>query len=579
MAMNRTTHFRAWCLRPALPRFVAGVVALLLSTIATVSATLLFQPLFDQGVLGKQGTILIPIVLVQMALLLARGLLAGMAFDWLTRASARLGYDLTQAIFEHLRRHSLPYFLARSQADLLQLLRNDVLTLETTLGQTVGQALIATLQTVIALLVILLWEPRLALLCILGLGTGAALIWYASHLTNRALQKEIAANASIAEHLLVTVGPRGLFLRVSASSDWAQRRLRELLERYRAALVRRRVGPGWVMVSGEAVCTVTYFGFYLAGAYLVAGGEATAGSLVALAALVSYLVGSMNQLAPTYVALGDAWMRLRRIESELAIAPAAAEPADPLAPITLRGAFALDRVTVRFGDTTALRNISIAIRSGAITAIVGRSGAGKTTLTLLLLKLIEPESGEAMVDGAPLHSYSREALWRCIGYVPQEPALFHGTVRENIAAGRPITEVEIVAAAVAAGIHERLSAAPDGYDFNVGENGYRLSAGERQRLALARALAGRPSVLLLDEPTASLDAATNAWIRKAIAEQRAAGRTVIVVTHDAATLAIAEDVVMLDQGRLVCAGPLVEPAVLTPVRQLLQGSASPLSRE
>jgi ABC-type multidrug transport system fused ATPase/permease subunit len=560
----------AWCLRPALPSFIAGVTMLLLATIATVSATLLFQPLFDWGVLGREGAILIPIVLVQMALLLTRGLLAGIAFDWLARASARLGHDLTLRIFDHLQRHSLSYFLDRSQADLLQLLRNDVLILETTLGQTVGQALIATLQTVIGLLVILVWEPRLAILCIVGLGAGAALIWLASRLTNRALQKEIAANASVAEHLLATVGLRGFFLRVGSSSAWERTRLRDLLERYRDALIGRRVPPSWVLVSGEGICTITYFGFYLAGAYLVAGGTATAGSLVALAAMVSYLIGSMNQLAPTYVALGDAWLRLRRIDQELAIEPASPEAADAVAPNALRGAFALDGVTVRYGDTIALHEVSLANRAGAITAIIGRSGAGKTTLTLLLLKLIEPDVGEVAVDGIRLRTCRRDALWRCVGYVPQEPVLFRSSARDNIAVGRPLAEADVVAAATAAGIHERLSGVPESYEFDVGENGYRLSAGERQRLALARALAGRPSVLVLDEPTASLDAATNAWIRKTIVAQRNAGRTVIVVTHNAATLAIADDVIVLDHGRLVCAGPMADRAVQASAMEVMQ---------
>lgn len=556
--------------RLALPSFLGGAILLLLATIATVSATLLFQPLFDRGVLDGEGAILVPTVLLQMALLLARGVLAGLAFDWLARASARLGRDLTLRIYDHLQRHSLSYFLDRSQADLLQVMRSDVLILETTLGQTVGQALIATLQTVIGLLVILIWEPRLALLCIVGFGAGATLIWFASRLTNRALQTEIAANAAVAEHLLATVGLRGFFLRVGAAPGWGRARLVDRLDRYCAALIRRRVPPSWALVSGEGLCTVTYFGFYLAGAYLAGGGKASAGALVALAALVSYLIGSMNQLAPTYVALGDAWLRLRRIEQELAIAPASPEPPDALTPNALRGVFTLDRVTVRYGDTIALRDISLAIRAGAITAIIGRSGAGKTTLTLLLLKLIEPESGEVTIDAAPLRAFKREAVWRCIGYVPQEPVLFHGSARENVAAGRPLADAEIVAAAVAAGVHERFAAIPEGYDFDVGENGYRLSAGERQRLALARALAGQPSALVLDEPTASLDPATNAWIRHTIVAQRNAGRTVVVVTHNAATLAIADDVIVLDRGRLICAGPLPEPAVKAAAAEVMQ---------
>ena len=183
-----------WCLRQALPTLVAGLLMLLLATIANVSATLLFQPLFDRGVLGRQGSILIPIVAMQMSLLLARGILGGAAFDLLARASARLGQDLTLRIFDHLQRHCLSYFLGRPQSELLQLLRNDVIILEQSLGELAGLAITATLQTIVILLVIIAWEPRVALICVVGIGASASLIWLASRLTNRALAREIEAN-------------------------------------------------------------------------------------------------------------------------------------------------------------------------------------------------------------------------------------------------------------------------------------------------------------------------------------------------------------------------------------------------
>jgi ABC-type multidrug transport system fused ATPase/permease subunit len=334
------------------------------------------------------------------------------------------------------------------------------------------------------------------------------------------------------------------------------------------------VRPNWILASGEGLSTVTYFGFYLAGAYLAAGGGATAGSLIAMTAMIGYLIGSMNQLAPTYVGLGDAWLRLGRLGREFSIDAAPPEFADALAPENLRGAFALDRVTVRYGEAIALRDVSLAIRPGRITAIVGRSGAGKTTLTLLLVRLIETDSGKVTVDDAPIDAYRREALWRLIGYVPQEPVLFRGSARENIAAGRPLAESEIVEAAVAAGIDERLRAAPEGYGFDVGENGYRLSAGERQRISLARALAAHPAALVLDEPTANLDAVTHARISATMAAQRDAGRTIIVVTHNPAALAVADDVIVLDKGALVCCGPLTDPAVRERAAAAMQESAS-----
>jgi ATP-binding cassette subfamily B protein len=558
-------------LREVPPSILGGSLLLLLASIANISATLLFQPLFDRGVTAGQGSVLAPIVALQLILLLSRGVLAGIAFDVLARVSARLGHDLTLRIFDHLKDKSLSYFLCRPQAELLQVLRNDVLTLEQGFAQLVGQALIATFQTLVILIIMLMWEPGIALLCFTGLGASAALIWLASKLTSTALTKEIQANASIADHLLLVLGLRGFFLRVSSSPGWARTRLEELLQRYREAMIRRRVRPNWVLVAGEGVGTVTYFCFYLIGAYFVTGGSSTIGSLVAMTAMVAYLIGSMNQIAPTYVGLADAWVRLKRIECELSNGPASAQWGS-YAPSMLSGSFELDGVTVRYGDTLALSCVSLSFSPGRITAIVGRSGAGKTTATLLLLGLIEPECGRVLADGVPLREWQREALWHHVGYVPQEAVLFHGSARDNITAGRSLSEAELVAASKAAGIHDRFVASPEGYDFDAGENGFRLSAGERQRIGLARALAGRPAVFILDEPTANLDAATEALIKQTLIEQRNAGRTVIVVTHDLGTLAIADDVAVLDRGVLAGFGPLES----APIQALLTAPAQSL---
>jgi ABC-type bacteriocin/lantibiotic exporter with double-glycine peptidase domain len=550
-----------WCLRQEWPTFVAGLMMLLLASIANVLTALLFQPLFDNGVLGKQTSVLVSIVALQMALFVARAALAGFAFDLFTRAGARLGQRLTLKIFDHLQTHSYSYFIDHPQSRLLQLLRNDVLVLEMSAGQTLGQAIVATLQTILALLVIFVWDPRLALLCMIGIAAGAALIWLAARLTNQALQDEISANESVAEHLLLMLSLRGALLRVSASADWGRSRLLGLLDRYRQMLIRRRVLPNWINVAGEGVSTATYFCFYLVGAYLVAGGTATAGSLIAMAALVSYLISSMNQLAPTYVGLGDAGLRLGRLEKELSIAPLRRETQKTLAPQTLRGAFELKQVTVRYRDAMALNNLSVVIEPGIITAIAGSSGAGKTTLTMLLLGLIEPETGQVTVDGDPIGKYGRQTLWKHIGYVPQEPILFRGSARENIAVGRPIAATDLIATNIKIGTHDRLAAAGEGYDSDLGESGFRLSGGERQRLSLARALAGGPSVLVLDEPTANLDAATETLVRDILVDQRDAGRTIVIVTHNPAILAIADRVILLRQGHLVCDGSTQDSSI------------------
>jgi ABC-type bacteriocin/lantibiotic exporter with double-glycine peptidase domain len=561
----------AWCVRQILPTFLPAFLLLLLATAANVAVALLFQPLFDQGVLARQASIAVAVVVLQAALAVARAMMAGAAFDLFARTGARIGQDLTLMVFDRITRHSLRYFLDHPQQHLLQILRNDVLVLELNVGQVLAQATIATLQTVLILAALFLWEPRLAALCVAGVAVGAVLIWLSSRIANRALKSEIAANESVAGHLLALLGPRGTLLRVSAAPDWPRNRLREFLGRYRGALVRRRVLPNWVNVAGEGVSTATYFFFYLIAAYLVSGGSLSTGTLVAMTALVSFLIGSMNQLAPTYLSLADAWLRFDRMEKELSKSDGGSGIAGKLVPSSLSGSFQLQRVTVRHKHIIALDDVSVRINPKRITAIVGQSGAGKTTLALLLLGLIEPDAGQVIVDDHPIGQYQREALWRHIGFVPQEPVLFHASAHENILLGRQITDAEVVDATTSVALQERLRDADLGGDADLGETGFRLSSGERQRIALARAVVAQPAVLLLDEPTANLDASTEAVVRKMIADQKAAGRTVVVITHSPAMLTLADDVILLHKGRLLCSGPAAEKAIQSQVAEYAIG--------
>jgi ABC-type multidrug transport system fused ATPase/permease subunit len=290
-----------------------------------------------------------------------------------------------------------------------------------------------------------------------------------------------------------------------------------------------------------------------------------------MTALVSFLIGSMNQLAPTYLSLADAWVRFDRMEKELSKSGGGSGILGKLVLSSLSGSFQLRRVTVRHKHIIALDDVSVRINPKRITAIVGQSGAGKTTLALLLLGLIDPDAGQVIVDDRPIGQYQREALWRHIGFVPQEPVLFHASAYENILLGRQIAEAEVVDATTSVALQERLRDADLGGDADLGETGFRLSSGERQRLALARAIVARPAFLLLDEPTANLDASTEAVVRTMIAEQKAAGRTVVVITHSPAMLTLADDVILLHKGRLLCSGSAAEKTIQSQVAEYAIG--------
>jgi len=224
------------------------------------------------------------------------------------------------------------------------------------------------------------------------------------------------------------------------------------------------------------------------------------------------------------------------------------------------GQIRAEGVTYSYAEDLApvVDNVTITIKPGGVHALVGRNGSGKTTLLKLLQGLYQPTSGRVLLDNADIAQFSRAELAHWLGYVPQECVLFAGTVRDNIVHRRPdASDEEIIVAAKAAGVHQFIIDLPDGYASEIGEAGRRLSGGQRQRIAIARALVGDPPVLLLDEPSSSLDRQAEQSLRQTLVEL-GKDRTVIIVTHSPILLAACDDLVALDKGKVALAGPSKE---------------------
>jgi ABC-type bacteriocin/lantibiotic exporter with double-glycine peptidase domain len=275
-------------------------------------------------------------------------------------------------------------------------------------------------------------------------------------------------------------------------------------------------------------------------------GSSSLGELLALAALASSAIAPLASLLGTIQQIHLAFAHLDRVADLLAARP---EPADGARP-TLRGEVTVEGVSAGYDPRfPVLRDVTLRVPSGARLAVVGGSGSGKTTLGRVLLGLIEPFDGEVGFDGVPLHRLDPRHLRRQVGVVTQQAHLFSGTVAETIAFGdSSIRRSEIEEAARLAEIHDEISSMPLGYGTHIGESGGRLSGGQRQRLALARALARRPRILLLDEPTSSLDALTEERIRVNLA---GLGITQIVIAHRLSTIRDADMIAVLDGGRVV----------------------------
>jgi ATP-binding cassette subfamily B protein len=298
------------------------------------------------------------------------------------------------------------------------------------------------------------------------------------------------------------------------------------------------------------VLTLTTSAIFLYGGKLVIDGSLTTGSLVALMAYHMRLLAPVQNLMGLYTSLVTGGVSLSRLFELLDTPVDVHDNPGALSVEKTRGEITFENVSFSYENAPVLDDVSFRIAPGTVCAILGRSGVGKSTLTDLLVRFYDPGRGTIRLDGHDLRSLHLTDIRNAIVLVDQASYLFHTTVRENIAYGKPdATFEEITAAARAAAIHERILALPQQYDTIVGERGQTLSAGERQRITIARALLRNPSVLVLDEPTAALDAETEREIVDSLATAFR-GRTAIVITHRPSLASIAAQVITLEAGRV-----------------------------
>jgi ATP-binding cassette subfamily B protein len=298
--------------------------------------------------------------------------------------------------------------------------------------------------------------------------------------------------------------------------------------------------PGSILTAATA-------GVFLLGGWMIIHGTMTIGTLVAFMAYHMRLLNPVQTMMGLAANLASARVSLARIFEILDTAPEIIDGTRSLP--TVRGDIVFDSVTLRHDRAEVLSGVSFTIRAGTFCAILGPSGVGKSTVADLLVRLLDPDSGAVSLDGHDLRELRIKGLRDHVVLVDQSPYLFNATIAENIAYARPsATRAEIEAAAAAAGLEELIRRLPEGYETKTGERGLALSAGERQRIAIARALLRRPSVLVLDEPTSALDAETEQIIARNLREQLREC-TVIAITHRPALAEIADQVISLREGK------------------------------
>jgi ABC-type multidrug transport system fused ATPase/permease subunit len=574
---GRKVRWMLGLLRPYRRRVALTFVALLIATAAALAPPYLAGRAVDDGIVaGDAGalTVIVIVFLISAAALWGASYAQTYLVGWIGQRALQ---DLRERIYAHLQAMSIGFYTRNRPGVLISRMTNDVQALDQLVTDGIVTLFSATLTLLGVVVILLVLDVPLALITFLTfplLAAASIAFRIASSGAYRLTREKIANITAYLQESLSGV-------RVVRSFGQEPRHISEmeqLNEENRAANMRTVYLNASYFPAVELLSAVGTAAILLFGGYQVIDGNVEIGILIAFIGYLQTFFDPIQQISQLYTTYQQGMAALDKIFDLLDTRPDTVDPPDAIDPGELRGEIRLEDVWFSYAEDGrkalasqpdapepdpgapepepgwALEGIDLTILPGQTVALVGETGAGKSTLAKLVARFYDPQRGQLTVDGHDVRELSSTALRSQLGIVPQEGFLFSGTIRDNVAFGRPdAADEEIEEALHAVGAEEMLAALPDGLDTDVGERGSQLSAGERQIVAFARALLAEPRILILDEATSNVDVRTERRIERGL-RRLLAGRTAIVIAHRLSTIRNAARIVVLDGGRVAEAG-------------------------
>lgn len=545
-------------LLPYKTALIVGSVFLALASLTNLAVPLLIKDLVDVVMVKKDLSMLNNIAL-NIGFLFLLQLICSTAHNYLfDLTEKRIITDFRKKIFQHLQTLSLSFFAKRRTGEIMSRMTNDVTTLENLITDIPATALQQSIRLFGGTLIIIYMNWKLTFMILV---LAPVLVVFAKTFGKRLkrlsteIQDKLATSTTVLEENISNIQVVKSFVR----SDLETSRFSDAVEdSFQSARKRVIISSFFGPTIGFIAFTTSLILLWYGGREVITGGISP-GELIAFILYATIIAGPMGSFARMYTRLQEGIGASTRIFEILDTKEEVRDDAKATPLPSITGKVEFDQVQFHYReDREVLQGISFSAEPGQVIALVGPSGAGKSTLIQLLHRFYDPVSGEIRIDGTPLKEVSLHSYWSQIGFVPQETLMFGGAIKENIEyAKQGATEEEIVAAAKAANAHNFIMDCPEGYQTIVGEKGIRLSAGQRQRIAIARTILKNPRLLILDEATSALDNESELLIQEAL-ERLMKGRTTFVIAHRLSTIHDADKIMVLDQGQIVESGTHAE---------------------